>query len=143
MPYFRDTAHFYETVGALMDRAKNDPHVGPKIAKSGLIIQFQYHKPEAVTTINAKDKPSQPGTFLDIIHGPTALKPDIEMSMEADTANLFWNKKINLAAAIAKGQIKIKGSLPKVLALLPAIEPLYAQYRALLKEKGYEDLIVK
>ncbi len=143
MGYFRDTAHFYETVGTLMDRAKTDPQVGPKIAKSGLIIQFQYRNPEAITTINARGKPSQPGAFLDVIHGPTPLKPDIEMSMDADTANLFWNKKINLAAAITKGQIKVKGPLPRVLALLPAIEPLYAQYRALLKEKGYENMIVK
>jgi putative sterol carrier protein len=63
--------------------------------------------------------------------------------MKADVANLFWNKKVNLMAAIAKGQIKVQGSLPKALKLLPAIEPAYPMYQALLKEKGYDNMIVK
>ena len=60
MGVFRDSNHFYECVGALMDIAKKDPDVGVKIAKSGIVIQFRYSDPEAVTTVNAKDKPTQP-----------------------------------------------------------------------------------
>jgi nucleoside-diphosphate-sugar epimerase len=56
---FKDSAQFYATVEELIDPAKKDPQVSPKIAKSGLIIQFKYTDPEAVTTINAKDTPIQ------------------------------------------------------------------------------------
>ncbi len=56
MSVFRDSQQFYECVGELMDRAKKDPIVGPKIAKSGIVIQFRYTEPEAVTTINARDR---------------------------------------------------------------------------------------
>ncbi|MCW5881625.1 MAG: SCP2 sterol-binding domain-containing protein, partial [Anaerolineae bacterium] len=80
--------------------------------------------------------------IIDVMQGPTGLKPDIVMTMSADTANLFWNKKVNLMSALAKGQIKLQGSQIKVLSLLPAIEPLYGKYRQLLKDKGLDHLIV-
>ncbi len=137
MAVFKDSKQFYETVGELMDRAKKDPNVGPKIAKSGSIIQFKYTEPEAMTTINAKDKPTQPGAFIDVIHGPTNLMPEIVMSMKADVSHAFWQGKVNLIDAIARKQMVIeKGPLPKVLKLLPAITPLFKIYPTLLKEKG-------
>lgn len=143
MGVFRDTNHFYETVGELMDRAKTNPQVGPKIAKSGIVIQFRYTDPDAVTTVNAKDKPTQPGAFVDVIHGPTNLKPDVIMTMKADTAHAFWHGKVNLVAALAKREIVAQGPIPKILKLLPAVEPLYQTYPALLREKGYATMVMR
>lgn len=143
MPVFKDAQQFYECVGELMDRAKIDPDIGPKIAKSGIVIQFNYSDPEAITTVNAKDKPTQPGAFCDVIQGPTELKPDIKMTMKADTAHRFWHGKVNLLSAISKKEIVVAGPLPKVLKLLPAVTPLYKVYPALLREKGYESLVLK
>jgi hypothetical protein len=143
MPIFRDSKQFYACVGELMDQAKKDPYVGPKIAKSGIVIQFRYTEPDAMTTINAKDKPTQPGSFVDVIHGPCNLKPDVMMTMKADVSHAFWHGKINLMAALAKKQIVAAGPIPKILKLLPAVQPLYKQYPVLLKEKGYGDLVMK
>ncbi len=143
MPIFQDSKQFYATIGELMERAKTDPVVGPKIAKSGVVLQFRYTDPEAVTTINAKAKPTQPGAFVDVINGPTNLKPDIEMIMPADLAHQFWQGKLNLVEALMKKKIILKGSQMKVLGLLPAVEPLYKKYPELLKEKGLEKLIGK
>lgn len=143
MGVFHSSEHFYETVGELMDRAKADPQVGPKIAKSGIIIQFRYTDPEAVTTVNARDKPTQPGAFVDITHGPSTLKPDVVMSMKADIAHAFWHGKVNLISALAKKDIVAQGPIPKILKLLPAVEPLYKQYPALLREKGYTAMVLR
>ncbi|MBP7691645.1 MAG: SCP2 sterol-binding domain-containing protein [Anaerolineales bacterium] len=143
MGVFKDSQQFYATVGALMDRAKVDPNIGPKIAKSGIVIQFRYSDPEAVTTINAKSKPTQPGAFVDVLHGPTKLTADVVMTMKADTSHAFWHGKVNLLGAIAKKDIVVQGPLPKVLKLLPAVEPLYKIYPVLLKEKGLDGMIVK
>jgi SCP-2 sterol transfer family len=143
MGVFRDAAHFYETVGELMDRAKMDPKVGPKIASSGIVIQFRYHDPDAVTTVNAKDKPTQPGAHVDITHGPTTLKPDAVLTMKADVAHAFWHGKVNLMTALAKKDIVLQGPLAKIIKLLPAVEPLYKVYPVLLREKGYGDMVMK
>jgi hypothetical protein len=141
MGIFKDSQQFYECVGELMDRAKKDPNIGPKIAKSGSIIQFKYTDPDAMTTINAKDKPTQPGAFIDVIHGPTNLVPDIVMSMKADVSHNFWQGKVDLVRAVAGKQMVIeKGALPKILKLVPSITPLFKLYPALLKEKGLSNL---
>lgn len=143
MPVFRDSKQFYETVGELMDRAKKDPNIGPKIAKSGLVIQFRYTEPEAQTTINARTKPTQAGAFVDVHHGATSLKPDVVMTMKADVSHAFWHGKVNLLGAIAKRDIVLDGPLPKILKLLPAVEPLYKIYPTLLREKGFVNLVLK
>ncbi|MGD9091601.1 MAG: hypothetical protein PVF74_02055 [Anaerolineales bacterium] len=143
MAVFRDSDQFYECVGELMDRAKVDPKIAPKIKKSGIVIQFQYTEPEAMTTINARDEPTQPGAYVDVIQGPSDLKPDVLMSMKADVAHAFWHGKVNLIAALSKKQIVAEGPIPKILKLLPAVQPLYKTYPVLLKEKGYDDLIMR
>jgi hypothetical protein len=143
MGVFQNSKHFYECVGELMDRAKRDPKIGPKIAKSGIVIQFRYNDPDAVTTVNARSQPTQTGAFVDVIHGPCKLAPDVTMTMKADVSHAFWHGKVNLLGAIAKRDIVLAGPLPKILKLLPAVEPLYKMYPALLKEKGYAHLVMK
>ena len=143
MGIFKDSAQFYATVGELMNWAKKDPQVGPKIAKSGLIIQFKYTEPEAMTTINARDKPTQPGAFVDVIHGPCDLKPDVVMSMKADISHAFWHGKVNLLTALGKKDIVAQGPIPKIIKLLPTVQPLYKVYPQLLREKGFGDLVLR
>jgi hypothetical protein len=143
MSVFRDSKQFYECVGELMERAKMDPQVGSKIAKSGIVIQFKYTDPDALTTVNGKSAPTQPGAFVDVFNGPCTLKPDVVMTMKADVAHAFWHGKVNLISALAKKEIVATGPIPKILKLLPAVEPLYKAYPALLREKGYESLVMK
>lgn len=142
MGVFRDADHFYDCVGELMDRAKRDPHVGPKIAKSGLVIQFRYTDPDAITTVDARGKPTQEDAYVDVINGPSDLKPDITMTMQADVAHAFWHGKVNLMRALAKKEIVAQGPVTKILKLLPAVKPLYQQYPVLLREKGYADMVL-
>jgi len=143
MAVFKNPQEFYSTVGELMDRAKADPKIGPAIAKAGFIIQFRYTDPEAMTTINAKDKPTQQGAYVDVIHGETSLKPDIVMSMKADISHAFWQGKIDLMGAVTRKQIVVQGPLLKVVKLVPAVAPLFKVYPALLKEKGLSGLVGK
>ena len=39
--------------------------------------------------------------------------------MKADDANKFWLGKLNLVMAMAKGQVRAKGSVPEMLKMLP------------------------
>jgi hypothetical protein len=65
------------------------------------------------------------------------------MSMKADVSHAFWHGKVNLVSALSKKQIVAEGPIPKILKLLPAVQPLYKEYPKLLKEKGYSDLVLK
>jgi hypothetical protein len=130
-------------MGRLYDVAKSDSRIAPKIKASNLVIQFRYTEPNATVTINAAAPPTQPGAYFDVLWNDTQLKPDVEMTMKADVAHQFWHGKINLMAALARRQIIAKGPIPKILKLLPAVEPMYEMYPTILHELGRDDLVVK
>ncbi len=135
MPYFKDTEQLYQILGDFFNKLKDDPEIGPKVLASGLIIQFQYKNPDAIITIHCPNNA--------IIIGPVEIKPDVEMSMEADTAHKFWLGKINLMIALTKGEIKAKGPIPQIMKLLPIIKGAYAMYKVYLEEKELQEMIIE
>lgn len=144
MGYYKDEAELRQILGELYDRAKCDGRMAPKIRESHLVIQFRYEEPHGVVTINASAAPTQPGAYFDVLWGDnTGLKPDIEMSMKADIAHQFWHGKVNLMAALTRRQIIAKGPIPKILKLLPAVEPMYELYPRTLHDIGRDDLVLK
>lgn len=143
MTVFSSFDELYVCFGKLYDEAKRDSRIAPKIRDSHLVIQFRYDDPAAVVTINAAAPPAQEGAYFDVLWGDaTGLKPDVEMSMKADVAHQFWHGKVNLMAALARRQIVAKGPIPKILKLLPAVEPMYEMYPRLLQELGRSDLVL-
>lgn len=143
MAAFKDAAEMTHILGALYDEAKRDGRIAPKIRDARLVIQFRYEEPHGVVTINAAAPPTQEGAYFDVLWGDdVGLKPDIEMSMKADTAHQFWHGKVNLMAALTRRQIVARGPIPKILKLLPAVEPMYQMYPRLLRELGREELVI-
>ncbi|MBC8160636.1 MAG: SCP2 sterol-binding domain-containing protein [Roseiflexaceae bacterium] len=144
MPVFRSAEELYVCFGRLYDDAMCDPKIAPKIKDSRLVIQFCYHQPDAVVTIDATSEGRVPGAFFDVYWGDRErIKPDIEMTMSADTAHQFWQGKVNLMAALTRKQIVARGPIPKILKLLPAVAPMYEMYPRILHEVGRDDLILR
>ncbi|NNJ11309.1 hypothetical protein EKD04_013285 [Chloroflexales bacterium ZM16-3] len=143
MAYFKDEAELREIIGMLYDRVKIDPAIAPRIRDGKIIVQFRYTDPVGIVTINAAAPPTQPNAFYDVLWGENErIKPDVAMSMKADVAHQFWHGKVNLMAALTRRQIVAKGPIPKILKLLPAVEPVYAIYPQMLREIGRVDLII-
>jgi hypothetical protein len=55
--------------------------------------------------------------------------------MPADIADKYWRGEYNLAVGLAKGQVKAKGPVNKILKLVPLTKPLFPMYRELVSEK--------
>jgi hypothetical protein len=143
MAVFRDEAEMREVFGALYDEARRDSRIAPKIRDAHIVIQFRYEEPHGVVTINAAAPPSDDSAYFDVLWGDdTGLRPDVEMSMKADVAHQFWHGKVNLMAALTRRQIVARGPIPKILKLLPAVEPMYAMYPRLLHAIGRADLVL-
>src|SRR5215207_1697090 len=144
MAAFKNQDEMLHVLGALYDQAKRDSRIAPKIRDSRLVIRFRYEEPHGIVTINAAAPPTQEGAYFDVVWGDhPGLRPDIEMSMKADVAHLFWHGKVNLMAALTRRQIVARGPIPKILKLLPAVEPMYEMYPNILHEIGRDDLIIK
>jgi hypothetical protein len=142
MAVFKNYDELHTYISKLYDDAKCDARIAPKIKDSNLVIQFRYDDPLAIVSIIASKPPTQPGAYFDVLWGEIPLKPDVEMSMKADVAHQFWHGKVNLMAALARRQIVAKGPIPKILKLLPAVEPMYEMYPKILREMGRADLVL-
>ena len=143
MGVFKDSQQLYDTVGELLSRAALDPDIGSSVVRTEIVIQFRYTDPAAQITLNAKDPPTQPEVYFDVLYGPSDLSPDVVMTSPADLAHAFWQGRINLFSALARGQIIATGQIAPVLRLIPVVGPMYQWYVTLLREHGLTDLISK
>ena len=136
MAYFKDDQEVYEYIGKLFEDLADDDDLGPKFRKANTIVQYQYRNPESQITVKMLE-----GEDGQVDLGPTDLEPEVVMTMEADTAHKFWLGKINVTVALARGQMKAKGPVAKILKLVPLTKPIFPRYKAQLEAQGRTDLI--
>ncbi len=136
MAYFENADAVYATLGKLFQDLADDEELGPKFRKANTIVRYEFRDPDsAITTRLQENQPSQ------VDFGDTDMEPDVTMSMEADTAHRFWLGEVNVTVAMARGQIKAKGPVAKILKLVPLTKPVYPRYKAQLEQQGRQDLI--
>jgi putative sterol carrier protein len=136
LPYFKDADEVYEFIGKLFADLAEDEELAPKFQKANTIVQYRYRNPESVITVKVKeDEDGQ------VDMGETDMEPEVVMSMEADTAHRFWLGKVNVTVALARGQMKAKGPVAKILKLVPLTKPVFPRYRKMLEEAGRQDLL--
>jgi hypothetical protein len=136
LAYFKDADEVYETLGKLFVDIANDEELAPKFRQANTIVRYEYTEPESAITVRLQD--GQPG---DVDFGPSDMEPEVTMSMEADTGHRFWLGEVNVTVALARGQIKAKGPVAKILKLVPLAKPIFPRYKAQLSEQGRSDLI--
>jgi hypothetical protein len=134
--YFKDAQEVYETIGRLFQDLAEDEELGPKFRKANTIVRYEYRDPESTITVRLQE--DQPG---EVDLGESDMEPEVVMSMEADTAHRFWLGEVNVTVALARGQIKAKGPVAKILKLVPLTKPIFPRYKALLEAQGRQDLI--
>ena len=136
MAYFKDDQEVYQYLGKLFEDLIDDKELLAQFQRANTIVQYQYRNPESVITVKMmEDEDGQ----VDL--GETQLEPEVVMTMEADTAHRFWLGKVNVTVALARGQMKAKGPVAKILKLVPLVKPVFPRYRAQLEQAGREDLI--
>jgi putative sterol carrier protein len=136
LAYFKDADDVYATIGALFESLKDDEELAPKFRKANTIVQYRYRDPESVITVKLID-----GEDGQVDCGETALEPEVVMTMDADTAHRFWLGKVNVTVALARGQMKAKGPVAKILKLVPLVKPVFPRYRTQLEQQGRGDLL--
>jgi len=136
LAYFKDDQEVYQYIGRLFEDLTDDDELGPKFRKANTIVQYQYRNPESQITVKMID-----GEEGQVDLGSTDLEPEVVMSMEADTAHKFWLGKVNVTVALARGQMKAKGPVAKILKLVPLVKPVFPRYKAQLEAEGREDLV--
>ncbi len=136
MAYFKDADEVYAYIGKLFEELTEDEELAPKFRKADTVVQYQYRKPDSTITVKLIE-----GEEGQVDLGETTLEPEVVMSMEADTAHRFWLGQVNVTVALARGQMKAKGPVAKILKLVPLTKPVFPRYRQMLEDSGREDLL--
>jgi putative sterol carrier protein len=136
MPYFKDAGEVYATIGKLFQDLKDDEELAPKFRQANTIVQYQYREPESRITVKLIE-----GEDGQVDFGDTVLEPEVVMTMDADTAHRFWLGEVNVTVALARGQMKAKGPVAKILRLVPLVKPVFPRYRRQLEDAGRRDLL--
>jgi alcohol dehydrogenase len=135
---FSDEANLYEILFTFFEALRDHPEIGGKLAQSGLTVRFNYKDPDSSIAMGNKDGK----VFLLKGKEANAIEPEVDMSMKADFAHYFWHGKANLLQALTRREVVAKGNIPKVLKLLPILEPAYKFYPEFLTDKGYARIVV-
>ncbi len=136
MGYFKDADEVYQFIGKLFQDLAVDEELAPKFRRANTIVQYQYRNPDSQITVKLIE-----GEEGQVDLGDTDMEPEVVMSMEADTAHKFWLGKVNVTVALARGQMKAKGPVAKILKLVPLVKPVFPRYRQMLQDAGREDLL--
>ena len=145
MSYFKDAKECEEILGGffkmIFDKYRDKDEQAVKIIDAlrdkGLVIKFVWKDPDMTIILSPTDD-----TFGVFINNDS-IEPVATFFLTADTAHKFWHGKIKLAKALTTKQIVAKGPIPKILKLLPIIEPLYKEYPKHLEKIGRKDLVLK
>ena len=123
MPVFENKQKMQDVLGKLFVSLMADPEVGPKFKKANVVIRYNITDPDGTLWLFPDKDPEEA-----VVWGSVDAKADVEMTLSGDTCHKFWLKHVSMPVALAKGLVKTKGPLPKVLKLLPLLKPAYDMY---------------
>jgi hypothetical protein len=131
MALFNDPQEVYGAFGRLLFDLVNDAEQMGRFQRTGNTVQWVLRRPDAMITVQ-----TVPEVTPQIDLGPTRLRPDVVLTMDAETAHQFFLGELNPTVALAHGQIKTRGPAAKVLELIPLLRPAFDRYRAIVEEAG-------
>ncbi|MFP5019777.1 SCP2 sterol-binding domain-containing protein [Pseudonocardia phyllosphaerae] len=136
MPGFADEDELYRYIGGIFETALADPDLEPRLRATGLVLRQQCTDPDSALVIDL------PGGKVWKGSDPGAPAADATMTMATETANAYWQGKVNLTFAMAKGKVTVDGTVTKLLQLAPLSKKLFPTYVKTLENDGRDDLVV-
>lgn len=134
MSYFQDAGEVYSCIGKVFEQAVQDEQFARFTTDGGIVVRLVHTDPDAVILVDG------PGRRVAYGQAAAGAPATVELTMSADDAHRFLLGKLNLTVALAERRAGIGGSRTKALRLLPALKPLAAPYRELLRASGRSDL---
>jgi hypothetical protein len=137
---FKSADEFCEVMDKTFELMSTDPDMGPKLRDAETPQRFEFPDLDLAVNITyaseVKDGQHLRWEWSDDV----AWEPEVEMKMDSDVANRYFQGKENIAIALARRRIKSSGNVKAALALIPVTKPVFAQYREMI-EAEYPHLV--
>jgi hypothetical protein len=134
---FRSPEEFREVLDRTFELMSADPEMGPKLRDADTPQRFEFPDLDLVVNVTAGDEANLRWDWSDDV----PWEPEVEMTMDSEIANRYFQGQENIAIALARRRIKSKGNTKKALALIPVTKPVFAKYRTMI-EADYPHLVV-
>ena len=134
MAVFADAEEVHRYLAGIFRRGLENEDLANRLAGSGVVLRIHYTDPDAVVTVDMPKRVIETGA-------DSGVTPNVELFMSADTGNRFWLGKVNLTMAMAKGTVRAKGPVTKLIKLIPQAKNLFPEYRAVLEADKRHDLL--
>lgn len=132
---FANAEELYKVFGLMMDKVMKDKVLAGKLAAANIVVGLSIPNINAFITLECLET-------VKVSYGPPTIDIDVTTVNNDEHFNKFWQGKLSLMTAMAKGWVKAQGAVFKMLKVLPIIDPMYKMYASSLKEAGREDLII-
>ena len=136
---FNSAKEFREVMDRVFTMMSTDPEMGPKLRDAETPQRFEFPDLDLVVNITYAEDGGEQNLrweWTDDVNW----EPDVQMTMDSEVANRYFQGRENVAMAIARRRIKTSGNVKKALALIPITKPVFARYRAML-EADYPHLV--
>ena len=134
MSYFQEPKEVEHFIGGIFTECVEDPELGPKFALTGVIMKLNFTDPDVSIVVDFVEGK----VFTDASGAPT---PNIEMFMTSDVGHEYWLGKVNVSVALAKGTMRAKGPVPKILKIVPLTKHVFPRYQKMIMEAGRPELL--
>lgn len=135
MPYFTEANDVEHFIGGIFTECLTDPELGPKFEATGTVLKLNFSEPDSTVLVDCGGRKVFTGSDSDA--GPP---PNVEMWMTADVGHEYWLGKVQVAPALAKGQMRAKGPVPRILKLVPLTRHVFPRYQKMIEESGRAEL---
>jgi putative sterol carrier protein len=115
MAHFESDAEVYDQLGGILNNLVYNSARREQLRQADAVVQFAFRQPDATVTIDMRvRKPAR----IDL--GETKLRADVVLAMDADTGRALLTGELSPTLALARGDVRTKGPVAKVLRVVPA-----------------------
>lgn len=115
MAHFESDAEVYDQLGGILNNLVYNSARREQLRQADAVVQFAFRSPDATVTLDVRANKT-PRVDL----GETKLRADIVLAMDADTGRALLTGELSPTVALARGDVRTKGPVAKVLRLVPA-----------------------
>jgi hypothetical protein len=140
MAEFNSAEEFREVMDKVFTIMSTDPDMGPKLRDAQVPQRFEFPDQSAVVNITYDESGGDQNLrwkWSDAVDW----EPKVEMTMDSEVANKYFQGKENIPVALARRRIKTSGDVKAALKLMPITKPVFAKYREML-EREYPHLVL-
>jgi len=138
---FKSAAEFREVMDKVFTIMSTDSDMGPKLRDAQTPQRFEFPDFDLAVNITYAETVEDGQNLRWEWSDDVDWEPEVEMTMDSDIANRYFQGKENIAMAIARRRIKTSGNVKKALALVPITKPVSGLYLEMI-EAEYPHLVV-